>query len=63
MFLSLTINSTTVEVNGSSIWIETPSREIYASRGHACSSLKENPSDGERVREGFGWYVISSPKG
>lgn len=63
MYFSLTINHTTVEVNGARVWIETPSREIYASRGTACPSVKENPSDGTRVREGFGWFVLSCPKG
>jgi hypothetical protein len=62
MVISFTINRTTVELNtGGSVWIETPRRQIHAFRGIAFGSLKEATSDGARVREGFGWVVISNP--
>ena len=55
MVISLTINSTTVEIDtGGSIWIETPSHQVHAFRGTAGGSPKEAPSDGARVRECLG---------
>lgn len=62
MFFSLTINRTTVEVNGTSLWIETARRQVYASRGPLCASVKESPGKGSWAREGFGWNIISNPR-
>lgn len=64
MVISFTINRTTVEINtGGSLWIDTARRQVYASKGPVCASLKEEPGPGSRVREGFGWHLISSRKG
>lgn len=63
MVISFTINRTTVELNtAGTLWIETATRQVYAARGPVCASVKESPGDGSRVREGFGWHVISSPR-
>lgn len=63
MVISFTINSTTVELcTGGTLWIETATRQVYASRGRVCASVKESPGVGSWVREGFGWHVISSPR-
>lgn len=60
MVISLTINSTTVEINtGGIVRIETAKRQLYASKGPADVT----PQPGEWVREGFGWHIISSPRG
>lgn len=64
MFLSLTINRTTVEVNGGRIWIETPTRQVYAARrswGAWCPLPEELPG-GSWAHEGFGWSIISTPR-
>lgn len=64
MVIRLTINRTTVELNtGGTVWIETATRQIYAARGPVCTSVKESPGVGAWTREGFGWHVISSPRG
>lgn len=64
MVIRFTINRATVELNtGGTLWIETATRQLYASRGPVCASAKESPCVGSWVREGFGWHVISSPRG
>lgn len=60
MVISFTINRTTVELNTEgTVWIETANRQVYAGRGPSDVT----PQPGEWVREGFGWHIISSPRG
>ncbi|WP_290872985.1 hypothetical protein [Aquabacterium sp.] len=64
MVISFTINRTTVELNtGGSLWIDTAHLQVYAAKGPACVTLKEDPGHGSRVREALGWHLISSRKG
>lgn len=65
MFITFRVNRTSVELNtGGSLWVETARRQIHAfSRaGGLPVPLREDLEKGERVREGFDWVLISSPR-
>lgn len=65
MVISFTINSTTVEINtGGTLWIETATRQVYASRlSDAYFPDAAELQSSEWTHKGFGWGIVSSPRG